>query len=290
MSTNRAEIPKLVSTNPPRADIDVNTALDSIDTKMAIDLQGPISARPVPGKVGTLYTATDQNHAVYRDNGTSWVQIYPAGPLSITTTELAAGAVDESKISNGAITSTKISNSLKPVHGATSGTESLRALGTLSREAYPGHLGANLAYRLPSLEAYYTDPNNPVPLAHFGPIPDAIPITGGWTDFGRFIVSTGPSPVRDKTWRTRVTIGGSWFGNGNVGNLTLFIGSNIGSGPWSVSQSFGSGAQNVSASGGYTATGAGRNLWLISMLANQAGGGGGAALYVHDILIEGYVV
>ena len=202
-----------------------------------------------------------------------------------------SGTYPAPAIASRAVTYDKIHDSLKPVHGAPASSESLRALGGLASNAYPGHLGANLAYRLPSLEARYTDPNNPVVLSQYGPW-GPLAITGGWNDLGRYLIVPGPIPVRDKAWRTRVTMTGLWFGNGNYGNATVAIGSGIGSSGanWSAAQSFGSGVENVAMSGGYTAGGGSRNLWVFSVMANQAGGGGGAQMHIHSITIEGYVV
>lgn len=47
-----------------------------IETLGAIDLQGTFAARPAAGKAGRYYWATDTSQ-LFRDNGTTWSQIFP---------------------------------------------------------------------------------------------------------------------------------------------------------------------------------------------------------------------
>lgn len=51
-----------------------NADMNAIDSLVAIDKSGNLSARPAPGHAGTYYWATDVP-ALFRDTGSSWTQI-----------------------------------------------------------------------------------------------------------------------------------------------------------------------------------------------------------------------
>lgn len=88
MTTPRLSFPLISPTDTPQPHVDINTALDDIDDKVLFDMQGVISSRPAAGVVGRYYTATDQLNTLYRDNGTSWDQLYPPKDGSVTKSML----------------------------------------------------------------------------------------------------------------------------------------------------------------------------------------------------------
>lgn len=59
----------------------------------ALDTQGVISARPVPGRRGRFYYATDEQ-TLYRDTGTSWVSVNNSSVLFDAKGDLLIGQAD----------------------------------------------------------------------------------------------------------------------------------------------------------------------------------------------------
>ncbi len=131
-----------------------NLALD-LDG-VAMDSSGLFSTRPVstsgaPGKNGRYFFATD-TVKLYRDTGTSWVEIGPGtipdasitepkyvtdsvsqralALISVGTPQLIDLSVTTAKLGELSVTLGKIAASLKPSAGAGASTEALRAIGT----------------------------------------------------------------------------------------------------------------------------------------------------------------
>jgi len=69
----------------------MKAAFDQLEALAALDAQGTLASRPAAGKRGLLYWATDAQ-MLYRDTGSSWVQLTP-GPW--TTLTLIAAAADD---------------------------------------------------------------------------------------------------------------------------------------------------------------------------------------------------
>lgn len=211
---------------------------------------------------------------------------------------LPPGSVTAAQIQDGTITKAKLASVLKPSDSAATTDEAVRALGTGTNNAYPGNLGNSLATRATALEGHFTSSVNPYIIQSIGPIPanGGIPgglvINGGWHNVGGYLYGAPPSPVAGKTWRLRFTVTGQWYGNGNVGNVTVRIASDPVAGTGVVltgGKSFGSGSEVYAFSSDYT-TNSGRTLMQLGYMANQVGGGGGAVLLIHSVVLEGYVV
>lgn len=62
-------------------------------TQYALDTQGLISARPLPGRRGRLYYATDES-ILYRDTGTTWVSVNNSGVLYDAKGDILVGQAD----------------------------------------------------------------------------------------------------------------------------------------------------------------------------------------------------
>jgi len=224
----------------------------------------------------TTPTATYYRKIAEVTKGTSSVTNLVVPSSLITTTE---------SIQDGAVTAPKINNALKPSAGAATGTEALRALGTGANHAFQGSAGV-------ALQNWFSSSTYPVPLYTYGPLTNPIVINGGWNVDTVFLYGAqGPSPVQGKTWRLRLFVCGHWFGNGNVGNLTIRLASDPVAGTGIVHQagtSFGSGSEIWTITTSYT-TNVDRQLLQFGHLANMAGGGGGAQLHIQGIIIEGYL-
>lgn len=69
------------------------------------------------------------------DGAVTLSKIYPG---TISTSVIADGGINASKIEDGSITAAKLANALRPSQGATTGAESLRALGAAAGQAVAG--------------------------------------------------------------------------------------------------------------------------------------------------------
>jgi hypothetical protein len=81
-SDPRLGIPYPESTATNDVPRDIKAVVDKIGPIMAVDLQGTLAARPAAGVRGRYYNATDD--ALFRDNGTAWVQVTAAPDKTYT--------------------------------------------------------------------------------------------------------------------------------------------------------------------------------------------------------------
>ena len=136
--------PRLALSKPVGADgvtqlrLSIDNHADALDAA-ALDLQGTLAARPPAGTQGRYFFATDAA-ALFRDDGTSWVEIQ-VGPIG--TSDLANGAVTTDKIADGTINKGDADASLLGVIGQAS--QRSIALGSGSITIAAGTVTANVA-------------------------------------------------------------------------------------------------------------------------------------------------
>ena len=74
----------------PASDLDENFAVLRDFVNVRVVGFGTLATRPAAGNKGAIYVASDQNNAIYIDNGSAWVQVtFPTG--GATTVGLILG-------------------------------------------------------------------------------------------------------------------------------------------------------------------------------------------------------
>jgi hypothetical protein len=118
-TTAHRALPYPQGSDAPNVPADIQalaTALDGV----AIDTQGVFTSRPAAGSYGKYYYATDTG-ALYRDNGTTWVQVVVGTDArlsdtrtptdgTVTTVKIVDSNVTTAKIADGNVTTVKIAD------------------------------------------------------------------------------------------------------------------------------------------------------------------------------------
>lgn len=155
-TTTRAALRYPLLADTPDVPRDIGNLAADADSVFAMYGQGTFASRPTstggtPGKSGRFYYATDTVR-LYYDFGTGWTEIGPtSGTIgdrtitgtklvldTVTSAEIAAGAVGTAEHADDSVTFVKINAAMKPSQGAAASAEALRALGTGSGLAAAG--------------------------------------------------------------------------------------------------------------------------------------------------------
>jgi hypothetical protein len=106
-TTAHRALPYPQGSDAPNVPADIQALATALDGA-AIDSQGLFSARPAAGSYGKYYYAVDTD-ALYRDNGTTWVQIVLGTDARLTDTRTPTdNTVTAAKIASDAVTTVKI--------------------------------------------------------------------------------------------------------------------------------------------------------------------------------------